>query len=159
MQFQVRGFRAESCAVHLGMFAGALEGRNFPLLLGCSGCVAAFWALLRLGTAEPWCCSGGELWFPARALSLVWSEKGAREPLELTSKGFNPLMINDPCLSFCYLIYCQKHLWAQRRCARSGCSSCVKHSKVFWDAPGGFVKVLFADHYRHIIFNEIEKAQ
>jgi len=35
IQFQVRGFRAESCAVHLGMFAGALEVRNFPSLLGC----------------------------------------------------------------------------------------------------------------------------
>lgn len=37
-------------------------------------------------------------------------------------------------------------------------SSCVKHTEMLWDVPGGFVKVLFADHYRHIIFNEIEKV-
>lgn len=51
IQLQVRGFRAESC-VHMGMFAGALEGRNFPALLGCRvGAWLLFWALLQLGTA------------------------------------------------------------------------------------------------------------
>lgn len=35
---------------------------------------------------------------------------------------------------------------------------CVKHTKVFCDAPGGVVKVLFADCYKYIIFSEIEKA-
>lgn len=29
--------------------------------------------------------------------------------------------------------------------------------KVSWDAPGSFVKVLFADHYKYIISSEIEK--
>lgn len=43
--------------------------------------------------------------------------------------------------------------------ARAGQSSlCVKHTKVIWDAPGDFVKVLFADHYKYIIFRGIEKA-
>lgn len=35
-------------------------------------------------------------------------------------------------------------------------SLCVKHTKISWDAPGGFVKVLFADHYKYIISSEIE---
>lgn len=43
--------------------------------------------------------------------------------------------------------------------AHAGQSSlCVKHTKVFCDAPGGVVKVLFADCYKYIIFSEIEKA-
>lgn len=36
---------------------------------------------------------------------------------------------------------------------------CVKHTKLFWDAPGGFVKVLFAVNYKYINFSEIEKAR
>lgn len=37
-------------------------------------------------------------------------------------------------------------------------SVCIKHTKVSWDAPGGFVKVLFADRYIYIISSEIERV-
>jgi len=37
-------------------------------------------------------------------------------------------------------------------------SLCVKHTKISWGAPGGFVKVLSADHYKYIISSEIEKV-
>lgn len=37
-------------------------------------------------------------------------------------------------------------------------SLCVKHMKIPWDAPGGFVKVLFAHHYKYIVSSEIEKV-
>lgn len=163
IQFQVRGFRAESCAVHLGTFAGALEVRNFPLLLGCSGSVAPLWALLRLGTAEPWCCSVGERWFPPR--TCVW-HRHKRVPWSLWSSHpkdstvwWLVTLALVPVIRFTVKnIYGHKGA-VQDLAAHAGQSSlCVKHTKVIWDAPGGFVKVLFADHYKYIIFSGIEKA-
>lgn len=114
IRFQVRGFRAESCAVHLGDVCRSIRGKEFSITLRLqSGCIVALWALLQLGTAEPFCFSMGVCWFPPRTLYLALSEKGAGKPLKLRSKRFNPLMISDSCLASCYQIYCQKHLWPQ----------------------------------------------
>lgn len=63
IQFQVRGFRAESCAVHLGMCAGALEVRNFPSLWGCK---------VRAGLLYGHCCSYGLQCLCSPFVGVLW---------------------------------------------------------------------------------------
>lgn len=63
-----------------------------------------------------------------------------------------------PVIRFTVKNSCGHKGTVQDLAAHAGQSSlCVKHTEVFWDAPGGFVKVLFADQYKYIIFSEIER--
>lgn len=117
-----------------------------------------------MGTAEPLCFSIGVCLVSTQNPVLGIVRKGCWGATEAQNQKIQPS--DDQWLLPCFLL---SDLVSKTSVAARGLvqglavqaqqsSVCIKHTKVSWDAPGGFVKVLFADRYIYIISSEIERV-